>query len=149
MVPKVSWGKRLQYLCSYNCRSEGGLIWKNSFPVLVCSEICIVFMPSFCFRAFPPSPLPVSIDGELNVHSTALNSSGILHVTSFRVVSPPQTWYSASVQPSVKFEFSRCVPRLQSSWKLMVDSKLEILFSHEYSCRLLHLTARAGSLISV
>lgn len=109
-------------------------------------------MPNFCFRAFPPSPLPVflmAIDGELNVHSTALNSSGILHVTSFRVVSPPQTWYSASVQPNVKSEFSHCVPQLQSFWKLMVDSKLEILFSLEYSCRLLHLTDRAGSLISV
>lgn len=142
----------MQFLCSYNCRSEGGLIWKNSFPVLVSSEICIVFMPNFSFRAFPPSPLPVfimAVDGELNVHSTAPNSSGILHVTSFRVISPPQTWYSASVQPSVKFEFSHCVPWLWSSWKLMADSKLEILFSLEYCCKLLHLTDRAGSLISV
>lgn len=128
------------------------MIWKNSFLVLVCSEICVVFMPNFSFRAFPPSPLPVfimAIDGELNVHSTAPTSSGILHVTSFLVVSPPQTWYSASVQLSVKSEFSRCVPQLQSSRKLMGDSKLEILFSLEYSCKLLHLTDRAGSLISV
>lgn len=142
----------MQYLCSYNCRSEGGLIQKNSFPVLICSEICTVFMSNSLFRAFPPSPLPVfimAIDGELNVHSTAPNSSGILHVTSFRVVSPPQSWYSASIQPSVKFEFSHCVAWLQSSRKLVVDSKLEILFSLEYSCRLLHLTDCAGSLVSV
>lgn len=128
------------------------MIWENSFLVLVCSEICIVFMPNFSFRAFPPSPLPVfimAIDGELNVHSTTPNSSGILHVTSFCVVSPPQTGDSASVQPSVKFEFSHCVPWLQSSRKLMADSKLEILLSLEYSCKLLHLTDRAGSLISV
>lgn len=128
------------------------MIWKNSFPVLVCSEIYIVFMPNFRFRAFPPSSLPVfimAIDGELNVYSTAPNSSGILHVTSFHVVSPPRTWYSASVQPSVKFEFSHCVPWLQSSQKLMADNKLEILFSLEYSSKLLHLTDSAGSLIFV
>lgn len=67
---------------------------------------------------------------------------------SSAVVSP-QTWYSASVQTSVKFEFSHCVPWLQSSQKLMVDSKREILCSLGYFCKLLHLTDCAGSLISV
>lgn len=58
----------------------------------------------------------------------------------------PQTWYSADDQPSVRFEFSCCVTKLQSSQKLKVENKLKILFSFEYSCKLLHLTDCAGSL---
>ena len=89
----------------------------------------------------------MTVDGELNIHSTTPDSSGILRVTSFLAVSSPQTWYSVGVQPSVRFEFSCCVPKLQSSQKLKAENKWNILFS--YFSKLLHLTDFAGSLISM
>lgn len=125
---------------------------KISFPVLVYPVRLTIFTPNFSVRVFLPFPLLIfimTIDGELNVHSTAPNSSGILRVTSFLAVSSLQTWYSAGVQPTVRFEFSRGVPKLQSPQKLKAKNKLNILFSSEYSSKLLHLTDCAGSLTSV
>lgn len=56
------------------------------------------------------------------------DSSGILYITSFLAVSSPQTVHSAGVQPSIRFEFPCCVPRLQSSQKLKVENKLIFFF---------------------
>lgn len=124
---------------------------KIFFPVLVYPEILTIFTPNFSVRVFLPLPLLIfimTIDGELNVHSTTPNASGTLHVTSFLAISSLQTWYSASVQPIVRFEFSCGVSKLQSPQKLKAKNKLNILFSSEYSSKLLHLTDCAGSLTS-
>lgn len=50
---------------------------------------------------------------------------GILYVSLFHAVSSPQTMHSAGVQPGIRFEFSRCVPKLHSSQELKVENKLE------------------------